>query len=152
MNGEFTRRSWIQSLCGGFGLIGLTGLLAEGQACAATPGHYVGPNLPAKAKHVIFLFMTGGPSQLDMFDPKPALAKYEGQRPEAVNLRTERETAGLMPSPFAFKKHGKGGVDVSELLPQLSTVIDDICVIRSMYPFNPTHAPSRNLIHSGRQD
>ena len=100
MTGEITRRSWIQSLCGGLGSIGLSGLLAAEQAQAASMGHYAGPHIPAKAKHVIFLFMTGGPSQLDMFDPKPALAKYEGQRPDAVNLRTERETAGLMPSPF----------------------------------------------------
>ena len=149
MNGESTRRSWIQSLCGGLGSIGLTGLLAEEQGQAATPGHYTGPHIRAKAKHVIFLFMTGGPSQLDMFDPKPALARFEGQRPDSVNLRTERETGGLMPSPFKFTKHGKAGIDMSELLPHLSTVIDDVCVIKSMYTFNPTHGPSRNLIHSG---
>ncbi len=139
MSVDFTRRSWIQSLCGGLGSIGLTGMLAGEQAHAATMGHYSGPHIQAKAKHVIFLFLTGGPSQLDMFDPKPALAKFEGQRPDAVNLRTERQTGGLMPSPFTFKKQGKSGVEVSELLPHLSTVIDDICVIKSMYTFNPTH-------------
>jgi hypothetical protein len=146
---QTTRRSWIQSLCGGLGSIGLAGLLASEEGQAATLGHYTGPHIPAKAKHVVFLFMTGGPSQLDMFDPKPALAKYEGQRPDAVNLRTERETGGLMPSPFSFKRQGKSGVEVSELLPHLSTVIDNLCVIKSMYTFNPTHGPSRNLIHSG---
>jgi hypothetical protein len=113
------------------------------------PGHYAGARFPAKAKHVIFLFLTGGPSHVDMFDPKPALLKYQGQRPDAVNLRTERTAGGLMPSPFTFRKYGGNGVDVSELLPQLASTIDEICVIRSMYTFNPTHGPARNLIHSG---
>jgi hypothetical protein len=125
------------------------GMLAGQHAGAATLGHYAGPALPAKAKHVIFLFLTGGPSQLDMFDPKPDLARYEGQRPNAVNLRTERETGGLLPSPFKFKRHGKNGVEVSELLPNIASVIDDVCVIRSMYTFNPTHTQGKNLIHSG---
>jgi hypothetical protein len=93
--------------------------------------------------------MAGGPSQLDMFDPKPSLLKYEGQRPPSVDLRTERQTAGLLPSPFEFKKYGTNGVDVSSLLPQLATVIDKVCVIRSMYTFNPTHTPARNLYHTG---
>jgi Protein of unknown function (DUF1501) len=149
MTYDLSRRGLIQSLCGGLGSVGLTALLGERQADAATPGHYAGPQLPAKAKSVIFLFMAGGPSQLDMFDPKPILAKYEGQRPNSVDLRTERQTGGLLPSPFQFKKAGRSGVEVSELLPQISTVIDDICVIRSMYTFNPTHVPARSLIHSG---
>jgi uncharacterized protein DUF1501 len=144
-----SRRRAIQSLCGGLGSVGLSALLGEKPALAASVGRYAGPKLPAKAKQVIFLFMAGGPSQIDTFDPKPNLLKYQGQRPDAVNLRTERQTGGLLPSPFAFKKHGQNGVDVSELLPQLSTVIDDVCVIRSMYTFNPTHVPARSLIHSG---
>ena len=86
---------------------------------------------------------------MDLFDPKPALAKYAGQRPDAVNLRTERTTGGLYPSPFAFKKHGRAGVDVSELLPKIASVIDDVCVVKSMYTFNPTHTPARSLFHSG---
>ena len=95
------------------------------------------------------LYMNGGPSQLDMFDPKPALFKYAGQRPNAVDLRTERTTGGLLPSPFEFKRYGRNGVEVSELLPQLASVIDDVCVIRSMYTFNPTHTPGRALFHTG---
>ncbi len=149
MKYDLTRRGMIQSLCGGLGSVGLMSLLGEQSALAATPGHYAGPQLPAKAKNVIFLFMAGGPSQLDMFDPKPILTKYQGQRPDAVDLRTERQTGGLLPSPFEFKPRGKSGVEVSELLPQISTVIDDICVIRSMYTYNPTHVPARSLIHSG---
>ena len=149
MRHGLSRREMIQSLCGGLGSVGLSAMLSGQQARAASLGYYKGPRLPVKAKHVIFLFMTGGPSQVDMFDPKPALLKYQGQRPDSVDLRTERQTGGLLPSPCQFKKHGQSGVEVSELLPQLSTVIDDVCVIRSMYTFNPTHTPARSLIHSG---
>ena len=147
MTERITRRSWITSLCGGLGSVGLASLLAEGQAQAA--GRVAGPHFPPRVKHVIFLFLTGGPSQLDMFDRKPALEKYAGQRPASVDLRTERVTGGLLPSPFSFKKYGQSGIEVSELLPELAANIDDLCVIRSMYTFNPTHTPARNLIHSG---
>jgi hypothetical protein len=149
MTNKFSRRELIQSLCGGIGAVGLSALLSEQVGSAATLGLYTGPRLPVKAKHVICLFMTGGPSHVDMFDPKPALMKYHGQRPDSVDLRTERQTAGLMPSPFEFKKYGRGGVPVSELLPRLAGSIDDICVIRSIYTFNPTHTPARNLFHTG---
>ena len=93
--------------------------------------------------------MAGGPSQLDMFDPKPALLKHQGQRPASVDLRTERTTGGLLPSPFEFKQHGRGGIHVSSLLPNIASTIDDICVIQSMYTFNPTHTPARSLFHTG---
>lgn len=143
-----SRRALIESLCGGLGSVGLSAMLSQ-QVHAASLGHYKGPQIPAKAKHVIFLFMTGGPSQVDMFDPKPILKKYQGQRPNSVDLRTERQTGGLLPSPFEFKRYGQSGIEVSDLVPQLGSVIDDICVIRSMYTFNPTHTPARSLIHSG---
>ena len=133
-------------------MVGLAGMLRScPEATFTRPGlgHYTGPALPAKAKHVIMLYLNGGPSQIDMFDPKPALFKYAGQRPSAVDLRTERTTAGLLPSPFEFKRYGRNGVEVSELLPQLGRVIDEMCVIRSMYTFNPTHTPGRALFHTG---
>ena len=149
MTSRYSRREMIQSLCGGLGSVGLHALLAGAPARAAALGHYDGPRLAAKAKNVIFLFMAGGPSQIDMFDPKPQLVKFEGQRPDSVNLRTERQTGGLLPSTFQFAKHGQSGVEVSELCPQLASVIDEVCVIRSMYTFNPTHTPARSLIHSG---
>ena len=95
------------------------------------------------------IYLNGGPSHVDMFDPKPALFKYAGQRPSSVDLRTERVTAGLLPSPFEFKRYGRNGVEISELLPQLSTVVDEMCIIRSMYTFNPTHTPARALLHTG---
>ncbi len=116
---NISRRGMIQSLCGGLGSVGLSALLGEQQAAAAAVGHYAGPQLPGQApRQVIFLFMAGGPSQLDMFDPKPMLLQRQGQRPDSVDLRTERQTGGLLPSPFAFKKYGQSGTEVSELLPQ----------------------------------
>jgi hypothetical protein len=141
-----SRRSFLESVGGGFGLLGLADLLCSPQAQAAAPR---GPHFPPKAKHVIFLFQTGGPSHIDMLDPKPLLAKHAGQRPSTVDLRTERMTGGLLPSPFEFRRQGQSGIEVSELLPKLGESIDDICVLRSMYTFNPTHTPARNLIHSG---
>ena len=147
MSGGFTRRSWISSLCGGFGSAMLMDLLAN--PAAGTPIRAAGPHFAPKAKQVIFLFMTGGPSQVDLFDPKPALVKYAGQRPPSADLRTERKTGGLLPSVFQFKQHGQSGIDVSELLPQLASTIDDLCIIRSMYSFNPNHEPARNLFFSG---
>jgi hypothetical protein len=149
---KLSRREMLEALGGGLGMMGLAGAfsgLARGDLHAAGLGNYVGPALPAKAKHVIMIYLNGGPSQIDMFDPKPALFKYAGQRPSAVDLRTERTTAGLMPSPFEFKRYGRNGVEVSELLPQIASVIDDVCVIRSMYTFNPTHTPARALFHTG---
>ena len=149
---RLSRREMLEALGGGLGMFGLAGAfagLSRGDVHAAGPGNYAGPALPAKAKHVIMIYLNGGPSQLDMFDPKPALFKYAGQRPSAVDLRTERTTAGLMPSPFEFKRYGRNGVEVSELLPQLASVVDEMCVIRSMYTFNPTHTPARALLHTG---
>jgi len=144
-----SRREMIHSMFGSVGAVGLTALLSGQPARAASLGHYTGPRIPGKAKHVISLFLSGGPSHVDTFDPKPALVKYQGQRPGSVELRTERQTGGLLPSPFAFKKCGQSGVEVSEIIPQLGSVIDDICVMRSMYSFNPTHTPGLSLYHTG---
>ena len=114
----------------GFGMLGLAGLLADGtdmtrSAQAADAYHNPlaskSPHFPGKAKRVIHLFMNGGPFGGDLLDPKPDLKKYAGQRPKAVQLRTERRTAGLLPSPFAFAPRGQSGVPVSELLPRFVT-------------------------------
>src|SRR5437764_11404974 len=105
------------------------------RAGMATPSAYLPgkPHFAPRAKHNILLFLPGGPSQVDLFDPKPALKKYAGQRPDSVNLRTERTTGGLLPSPFTFKKHGRAGIEISELLPNLAAIADDLCVVRSLY-------------------
>ncbi|MES1257247.1 MAG: DUF1501 domain-containing protein [Acidobacteriota bacterium] len=143
-----SRRDWISGLCGGFGAAALSDLLVapEARAAALRP---VGTDFTPKAKHVISLFMTGGPSQLDMFDPKPGLVKWAGQRPGVVDLRTERKTGGLLPSPFEFKKYGRNGIDISELLPKLAECADDLCVVKSMYSFIANHEPGRNLYFTG---
>src|SRR5262245_31821576 len=86
-----TRRDWLRRVAGGMGAVGLNAMLAQ-NAGAAPISHYTGTRRPVKAKHVIFLFMAGGPSHIDLFDPKPVLFKAAGQRPDSVNLRTERET------------------------------------------------------------
>ena len=151
-NERLSRREWIGSLTGGLGALGLAGC-CRSRNCALPRrirhGDRSFPTFPPKAKNNIVLFMVGGPSQLDMFDPKPSLLKYQGQRPSSVELRTERTTGGLLPSPFEFKQYGRGGVHVSSLLPNLASTIDDICVIKSMYTFNPTHTPARSLFHTG---
>jgi hypothetical protein len=148
MNQPISRRAMVCSLGAGLGSVALANLLADEQARVA-PAPTPSPRLAAKAKHNILLFLPGGPSHVDLFDPKPSLHKYAGQRPDSVNLRTERTTAGLLPSPFAFKKHGRAGLEISELLPNLAALADDLCVVRSMYTFNPTHTPARSLFHSG---
>ena len=95
-----------------------------------------------RAKHVIFLFMAGGPSHLDLFDFKPSLKKFAGQRPAGADLRTERVTGGLLPAPWDFQPGGQSGLLISDLLPQLRECADDLCVVRSVVGGNPNHAPA----------
>ena len=85
------------------------------------------PHFPAKAKHVIHLFMNGGPSHVDTFDPKPSLAKYAG-KDLPFHLSTERKTGAAFPSPFKFQKYGQSGIEVSEIFPHTARCIDDIAV------------------------
>ena len=151
-----TRREML-TRCGlGFGSLGLMNLLASDGSLSATqngvnltPLALRQPHFPAKAKRVIHLFMNGGPSHVDTFDPKPALARYAGQALPRENLRTERRTGAAFPSPFTFSRHGKSGIEVSELFPHTASCIDDICVIRSMYADVPNHEPSLLLLNCG---
>ncbi|MBS1825576.1 MAG: DUF1501 domain-containing protein [Acidobacteria bacterium] len=111
------------------------------------------PHHTPKAKAVIQLFMNGGPSQVDLFDYKPALEKYAGQPPSrdlAAEVRAVRETGGLMPSPYKFSRHGKSGLEISELLPYTSKVADEIAVVRSMYTTHLAHEAALFLMHGGR--
>lgn len=108
---------------------------------------------PAKAKSVIQLFMNGGPSQMDLLDPKPLLEKYAGQPPSrdlASQIRQVRDAGGIMPSPYKFTKHGKSGIEVSELLPHLAKQIDDVAVIRSMHTTHIAHDFALFIMHTGR--
>jgi hypothetical protein len=97
---------------------------------------------PARAKRVLFLFMNGGVSQVDTFDPKPMLDKYHGQPKPGEPIKTERKTGVLMKSPFSFQKYGESRIEVSELFPHVASCVDDICVIRSMVTDIPNHEPS----------
>ena len=111
------------------------------------------PHFKPKAKAVIHLFMNGGPSQVDLFDPKPMLTKLAGTKPSrelSFAISNGGEAGMLMPSPFEFKKHGKCGMDVSSALPHLAECVDDIALIRSMYGEHANHEPALFLMHSGR--
>jgi hypothetical protein len=144
-----TRRDLLATTAQSIGIAGLATVLG-GQASAATgPLAAKPPHLAPPAKRIIHLWMNGGPSQVDTFDPKPALEKFAGQRPGTVNLSTERKTTGLMPSPFRFTKHGRSGMDISELFPHLARHADDLCVIRSMHTNTPVHEASNWLMFTG---
>ena len=136
----------------GFGSLALAGLMSnESNAevgkmdpLAPKQAHY-----PSKAKHVVHLFMNGGPSQVDTFDPKPMLDKYHGKPLPETNLRTERKTGAAMRSPFKFKEHGQSGIEVSELFENTAMHVDDMCIIRSMHADVPNHEPSLMLMNCG---
>jgi hypothetical protein len=153
----FLTRRELLCRCGmGLGAVGLTALLQDcgffGRAEAATSLSPLAPkkaHFPAKAKRVIHLFMNGGPSHVDTFDPKPTLQKYQGKSLPSPNLRTERKTGAAFPSPFKFRKYGESGIEVSELFPHVAASIDDIAVIRSMHADVPNHEPSLLLMNCG---
>ncbi|MCO8123958.1 DUF1501 domain-containing protein [Stieleria sp. TO1_6] len=142
------RRQLLTGL-GGLGSIGATNLLSCNAAATGIGSAAIGPHFPAKAKRVIHLFMNGGPFQGDLFDPKPLLEKYAGTKPAGADLLTERPTAGLLPSPFRFQPRGQSGVPVSELLPNISRHIDDICVLKSLHADNPNHGPALLQMNNG---
>ena len=147
-----TRRHALSMLGGGFGLVALSNMLnvSIAQAAAATGGALGGQlHFKPRAKRVIFLFMNGGVSHVDTFDPKPALEKYHGKPLPGGQILTQRKTGHLMKSPFAFKKHGQSGTELSELWPHLGGVVDDICLIRSMWSEIPNHEPSITMMNTG---
>lgn len=148
---SYSRRRLMRQLGAGLGSIGMLSALGEahGREPIASGTTQALPHFEPKAKRIIHLFMNGGPFQADFFDPKPMLTKFAGQRPAEADLRTERRTAGLMPSPFRFRPSGDCGLPVSELLPLTSKCIDDMCIIRSMYTDNPNHGPALLLMNNG---
>ncbi len=135
---------------GGLALSGILGQALGLQAAETNlnPLTPKAPHFPAKAKRVIHLFMNGGPSHVDTFDPKPSLAKYHGKE-LPMHLSTERKTGAAFQSPFAFQKYGKSGIEVSEIFAKTAESIDDICVIRSMHANVPNHEPSLMLMNCG---
>jgi hypothetical protein len=162
-----TRRQALCQAGTGLGMLGLCGLLGDsgylGTAAARadvvdtqkggspvrgslTPRP---PHFPARAKHMIHIYLNGGPSQVDTFDPKPLLKKYEGKMLPQGNLTTERKTGSALPSPFRFRKYGQSGIEVSEIFGRTAQHIDDICVIRSMQANTPNHEQSMRLMNCG---
>jgi hypothetical protein len=151
------RRQVLTRFANGFGMVALAGLLSEeacagGRGMASSPLVVKPPPCPAKAKRVIFLFMSGGPSHVDLFDPKPKLADLVGkplpfEQPKLVRTRT----VNCLPSPFKFKKYGQAAIEVSELFPNVATCVDDLCVIRSMVADNINHNGACLQMNTGEQ-
>lgn len=141
-----TRREFIWQVGGGFAGLALTDLMAADVLAGAKLPHF-----QAKAKHCVFLFMNGGPSQVDTFDPKPALAKYHGMpyQGDAKVGSNGRPVGHLMQSPFEFKKHGRSGLEISSLFPHTARHADDLCVIRSMHSDTAAHASGCLQMNSG---
>ena len=151
---KISRRRILRDATMGMGWCALGTLLAS-EHSYATPAYDPtdplapkAPPQPAKAKRAIHIFMNGGPSQVDTFDPKPALRKYGGQA-LPIHLRTERATGTAFPSPFEFRKHGESGIEVSEIFPEVAKHADDLCVIRSMHTNVPNHGPSLMMMNTG---
>ena len=159
---SITRRHFFEQASFGIGGLALASLVdtavlaAPSSQAAAASGAGRALDFPAKAKRVIYLFMAGAPSQLDLFDPKPALTKHDGQDIPEELIKGERfafikGTPKLLASPFRFAKHGQSGAEVSELLPYLSKVVDDITIVRSMRTTQFNHAPAQIFMNTGHQ-
>lgn len=133
----------------GMGSLALGSMLQYADASEANPLAVRKPHFAAKAKRVIHLFMNGGPSHVDTFDPKPLLEKYAGKALPTDNPKTERKTGAAFPSPFKFQKYGQSGIEVSELFAKTAQHVDDMCIIRSMHANVPNHEPSLLLMNCG---
>ncbi|MBI1830675.1 MAG: DUF1501 domain-containing protein, partial [Planctomycetes bacterium] len=150
-----TRRDMLQRVGTGFGLVGLAGLLndqhllATPQAGATDPLAPRPPHFAAKVKRIIHVFMNGGPSQVDTFDPKPELARFHGRPPGGTLAGVRGGTRTLMASPYRFSPCGQSGLPVSEIFPKVAECADDLCVIRSMYTNVPNHEPSLLMMTCG---
>ena len=152
LNQTLSRRDLLKVSSAGFGSLALAGLLAqdEARAASADPLAIKAPHFPARAKRVIFLFMHGGPSQVDTFDYKPLLKRDHGKplpfaRPKVVSS----ETFNLLQSPWAFKQYGQSGAWVSDLFPETAKCVDDMCFIKSMYGSNSRHGGALLEMHTG---
>jgi hypothetical protein len=155
------RRSFLSSASSVLGLAALGSLLGPQrlQAAAPTPNIPGFPHLPIKAKRVIYLFQSGAPSQMDLFDPKPQMAKYFGKDlPESVRqgqrltgMTSGQKTFPIAPSIFKFAEHGQSRATISELMPHLSTVADELCFIKSMHTDAINHDPAITFFQTGRQ-
>jgi hypothetical protein len=146
-----SRRQLLHQSGMGFGALALGALFNNSASAAATVQGPLMPHAPPfapKAKRIVHLFMNGGPSQVDTFDPKPMLDTYAGKA-IPLHMQTERRTGAGFPSPFKFVQHGSSGIPVSEIFPEVGKCIDDICVIRSMMSEIPNHEPSLMMMNCG---
>jgi hypothetical protein len=153
---SLSRRQLLARAGCGFGMLALADLLgaraADNSERAAKPFALRSPHQTPKASRVIFLYMPGGPSHVDTFDPKPRLAKDNGKPLPFDKPKLERtKTGNLLASPWKFHKHGQSGVEVSELLPRVASRIDDVCVIRSMWADNINHTGAALQMNTGEQ-
>lgn len=141
----YSRRRLLESTTLGFGSLVLADLLR-----GSTPPNNLKPrpvHFPAKAKAVIQLVQNGGPSQMDLFDPKPLLKKLAGQPlPGGVEIHQPNNVNTLLPSPFTFRQHGQCGMDISEMLPHTAKIVDDLCFIRSMHTEHNNHLEALNML------
>jgi len=154
LNQNLSRRDLLKVSSAGFGSLALAGLLGQEQAAAAVassdPLAVKPPHFPARAKRVIFLFMHGGPSQMDTFDYKPLLKRDHGKplpfaRPKVVSS----ETFNLLQSPWSFRQYGQSGTWVSDLFPEVAKCVDDMCIIKSMHGSNSRHGGALLELHTG---
>ena len=154
---EITRRHFFEECGVGIGKVAFASLLCGSAARAAAQPSPLAPrasHFPAKAKHVIYLFMAGAPSQLDLFDPKPLLAKHDGTPVPKEIVEDQRyafiqRDASLMASPFSFQQYGESGAELSEMLPHLSEVVDDLAIVKSVHTDQFNHAPAQIFFNTG---
>jgi Protein of unknown function (DUF1501) len=145
-----SRRRWLRQAGAGFGSLALAAILAD-EARAARPENPLAPrepHFPPRAKRVIFLFMPGGPSQVDTFDPKPRLTQDHGKPSPKLY---QGQARNLLASPWKFQKQGESGLEVSELFPQVGACADQLCVIRSMVADDPNHPGGCLLMNTGER-
>ena len=152
-----TRRSFLDTCVGGVSSIALTHLMGSEGRSAALDRNPLAPRPPhfePKAKNLIFLFMAGAPSQMDLFDPKPGLEKWHGQplppsMTKDMKLAFIKPTAKVLASPRKFSRCGQSGIEISDYLPHIQTIADDICLVRSMQSDQVNHHPGQSLLMSG---
>ena len=140
-----SRRQMLKDSAGGLGALALSSLMGQPSMAAGNSASPVNnllakpPHFAPKAKRVVFIFLGGGPSQMDLMDPKTMLTKYDGQPiPMSISQRAINKTTNLMASPFKFQKYGQSGMELSELLPGLSNVVDDIATVSYTHLTLPT--------------
>ncbi|MDX1933415.1 MAG: DUF1501 domain-containing protein [Capsulimonadales bacterium] len=145
-----TRREMLSDCASGFGMLALASLLSEEAMAADNPLAPRKPHFPPKAKRIIFLFMHGGPSQVDTFDPKPLLIRDHGKPYPGKKPRIQfAQTGNLLRSPWEFRKYGQSGIEVSDLFPEVGKCVDDLCVIRSICADNTAHGGALLQLHTG---